>query len=86
MIVCSGFIYCIVAFHYKILKGDELKLRIHLESLNAAFTISLVIFFALAFVFLNFAPTLLNYIMVIIAIVFIVSYLLATQFIRDKYQ
>ena len=82
----SGFIYSIIGFYYHLIKGDELKLKIHLESLNAAFTISLVIFFVLAFIFLNFAPTLLNDIMEIFAIVLIVSYLLATQFIRDKYQ
>jgi len=81
-----GFIYSTLGFHFQILKGDELRLRIHLESLNAAFSITLISFFILMFIFLNFSPTMLNWILVILAVILIVSYLLATQFIKEKYQ
>ena len=85
LLFTMGFIYSTLGFHFQILKGDELKLRIHLESLNAAFTITLVSFFILIFVFINFSPTMLNWILVILAVILICSYLLATQFIKDKY-
>jgi ABC-type thiamin/hydroxymethylpyrimidine transport system permease subunit len=81
-----GFIYCTLGYHFQILRGDELKLRIHLESLNAAFTTTLVAFFILIFVFINFSPKMLNWILLILSVILICSYLLATQFIRDKYQ
>ena len=81
-----GFIYCAIGFHFQTIRGDELKLRIHLESLNVAFTTALVSFFIMIFIFLNFYPTMLNWILVILSIVGIISYLLATQFIKEKYQ
>lgn len=86
LLACVGFIYSSIGYHFQILRGDELKLRIHLESLNAAFTTSLVFLFILIFVFLNFAPTMLKYILVILAIVGIIAYILAVEFIKEKYQ
>lgn len=81
-----GFIYCTLGYHFQIMKGDELKLRIHLESLNIAFTTSLVFLFALIFVFLNFKPTLLNYLIIIIAIVYIVAYIIGVELVKSKYR
>ncbi len=81
-----GFIYCTLGYHFQIMKGDELKLRIHLESLNIAFTTSLVFLFALIFVFLNFKPTLLNYLIIIIAIVYIVAYIIGVEVVKSKYR
>ena len=81
-----GFIYCTLGYHFQILRGDELKLKIHLESLNIAFTTSLVFFFILIFVFVNFAPKMLNYILVILTVIGIASYLLAAEYVKDKYQ
>ena len=86
LFACLGFIYCSIGYHFQILRGDELKLRIHLESLNIAFTTMLVFLFLLIFAFLNFAPTMLNYILGILTIIGIVAYLLAVEFIKDKYQ
>lgn len=81
-----GFIYCTLGYHFQILRGDELKLKIHLESLNIAFTTTLVFLFALIFVFLNFAPTILNYILVILAVIAIIAYVLGAEFVKEKYQ
>lgn len=81
-----GFIYYILGYHFQILRGDELKFKIHLESLNVAFTTTLVFLFILIFVFVNFAPTMLSYILVILAVVGIVAYLLAAEFVKEKYQ
>ena len=86
LFACIGFIYCSLGYHFQVLNGDELKLRIHLESLNIAFTSVLVFLFILIFSFLNFAPTMLNYLLVILAIVGIVSYVLAVEFVKEKYQ
>jgi hypothetical protein len=81
-----GFIYCILGFHVKTIRGDELKLRIHLESLNVAFTASLISLFILIFIFLNFSPAMLNWLLVFIAIIAIVSYVIGMEFIKQKYQ
>lgn len=81
-----GFIYCTLGYHFQIIKGDELKFRIHLEALNIAFTISLVILFALIFVFLNFNPALLNYLIIILAIVAILAYIIGTEIVKRKYR
>ncbi len=81
-----GFIYCTLGYHFQIQRGDELKLKIHLESLNIAFTTALVFLFALFFVFLNFAPTMLNYIMVILSVIAIIAYVLGAEFVKEKYQ
>lgn len=86
LLATLGFVYCTLGYHFKTLRGDELKLRIHLESLNVAFTTVIVFLFVLIFVFINFYPKMLNWILVILAVVAIVSYLLATQFIKEKYQ
>ncbi len=85
-IAMLGFIYCTLGYHFQILRGDELKLRIHFESLNISFTSMLVSFFILIFVFINFAPVMLNWILVFLAVIGIVSYLLAAQFVKEKYQ
>src|SRR3989339_2172914 len=81
-----GFIYCTLGYHFQILRGDELKLKIHLESLNIAFTTALVFLFVLIFVFLNFAPTLLNYILIILTVIAIIAYVLRAEFVKEKYQ
>ena len=81
-----GFIYCTLGYHFQILRGDELKLKIHLESLNIAFTTTLVFLFALIFVFLNFAPVMLNYILVILSVIAIIAYVLGAEFVKEKYQ
>ncbi len=81
-----GFIYCTLGYHFQILRGDELKLKIHLESLNIAFTTALVFLFVLIFVFLNFAPTMLNYIMVILGVIAIIAYTLGAEFVKEKYE
>ena len=86
LLATIGFIYCTVGYHFEILRGDELKLKIHLESLNIAFTTTLVFLFILIFVFLNFAPTMLNYILIILSIVGIVAYVLGAEFVKEKYQ
>lgn len=81
-----GFIYCTLGYHFQIMKGDELKLRIHLEALDIAFTTSLVFLFALIFVFLNFIPTLLNYLIIILAIIVIVAYIIGVEVVKGKYR
>ncbi|MBU2444598.1 MAG: hypothetical protein KJ666_03355 [Bacteroidetes bacterium] len=81
-----GFIYCTLGYHFQILHGDELKLKIHLESLNIAFTATLVFLFTLIFVFLNFAPLMLNYILVILAVIAIIAYVLGAEFVKEKYE
>jgi hypothetical protein len=85
LISAIGFIYCTLGYHYNIVRGDELKFRIHLEALNIAFTTSLVFLFALIFVFLNFNPTLLNYLIIIIAIIAIVAYIIGVELVKRKY-
>lgn len=86
LLATLGFIYCTLGYHFQILHGDELKLKIHLESLNIAFTTALVFLFVLVFVFLNFAPTMLNYILVILAVIAIIVYVLGAGFVKEKYQ
>ncbi|MFA5806044.1 MAG: hypothetical protein WC879_15510 [Melioribacteraceae bacterium] len=86
LLACVGFIYCSIGYHFQIMQGDELKLKIHLESLNIAFTTTLVFLFALIFVFLNFAPTMLNYILVILAVIAIIAYVLGAEFVKEKYE
>lgn len=86
LISMLGFIYSTLAFHYKTKKGDELKFRIHLESLNIAFTSSLVSLFALIFIMVNFWPVGLNYILIFIAVIGIISYVIAVELIKEKYQ
>lgn len=81
-----GFIYCTIGYHFQIMNGDELKLRIHLEALNIAFTTSLVFLFALIFVFLNFNPKLLNYLIIILANVSIVTYIIGIEVVKSKYK
>ena len=86
LLATLGFIYCTLGYHFQILRGDELKLKIHLESLNIAFTTALVFLFVLIFVFVNFAPTMLNYIMVILAVIAIIAYVLGAEFVKEKYE
>jgi len=86
LIATIGFIYCTLGYHFQIMRGDELKLRIHLESLNVAFTTTLVFLFILIFAFVNFAPTMLNYILIILSVIAIISYTLGAEFIKEKYQ
>jgi hypothetical protein len=86
LFAATGFIYCTLGYHFQILKGDELKLRIHLEALNIAFTTTLVFLFTLIFVFLNFYPTMLNYLIIILAVVAIVAYVIGIKFVKEKYQ
>lgn len=81
-----GFIYCSLGYHFQIMRGDELKLRIHLEALNIAFTTSLVFLFALIFVFLNFNPTFLNYLIIILAIIAIIAYIIGVEVVKGKYR
>lgn len=81
-----GFIYCTLGYHFQILRGDELKLRIHLEALNISFTTALVFLFALIFVFLNFYPTMLNYLIIILAVVAIMAYVIGIEFVKEKYK
>ncbi|MFZ5946546.1 MAG: hypothetical protein ACOYU5_01110 [Stygiobacter sp.] len=81
-----GFIYCSLGYHFQILRGDELKLRIHLEALNISFTTSLVFLFALIFVFINFFPTQLNYLLIYLTIIGIIAYELGVIFVNRKYK
>lgn len=81
----AGFIYSTLGFHFKTVRGDELKLKIHLDSLNIAFTTTLISFFILIFIFLNFAPSWLNYILLFLSIIGIITYLIASLLIKDKY-
>jgi len=85
-IAMLGFIYCTLGYHFQILRGDELKLRIHLESLNITFTTTLISMFILIFVFLNFSPTLLNYILVILSVIAIISYVVGIEIVKEKYK
>jgi uncharacterized membrane-anchored protein len=86
LLAALGFIYCTLGYHYKTKRGDELKFRIHLESLEFAFTTTLVFFFVFVFIFLNFAPTMLNYILLILAVVGIVAYVIEMEFVKEKYE
>lgn len=86
LISAVGFIYCTLGYHFQILRGDELKLRIHLEALNIAFTTSLVFLFALIFVFINFYPTQLNYLLIYLAVIGIIAYELGVIFVNRKYK
>jgi hypothetical protein len=86
LISAIGFIYCTLGYHFQIMKGDELKLQIHLEALNISFTTSLVFLFALIFVFLNFYPTMLNYLIIILAVVAILAYVIGIEFVKEKYK
>jgi amino acid transporter len=86
LLATLGFVYCTLGYHIKTAHGDELKFRIHLESLHVAFTSTLVSLFILIFIFLNFEPEMLNWLLVIVAIIAILSYLIASGFIKDKYQ
>jgi amino acid transporter len=81
-----GFIYCTLGYHVKIERGDELKFKIHLESLHVTFTSTLVSLFVLIFIFINFSPMMLNWILVILTIIAIITYLIASLLIQDKYQ
>ncbi|MGE5410623.1 MAG: hypothetical protein ACM3MI_06660 [Clostridiales bacterium] len=81
-----GFIYCTLGYHVKIARGDELKFRIHLESLHVTFTSTLVSLFILIFVFINFSPMMLNWILVLLSIIAIITYLIASLLIQDRYQ
>ncbi|MCF8242575.1 MAG: hypothetical protein K9J16_14450 [Melioribacteraceae bacterium] len=86
LLAAIGFIYCILGFHFKITRGDELKYKIHLEALNVSFTSTLVLLFILIFIFVNFAPTMLNWIMLILGIEAIVVYLVSSEILKEKYQ
>jgi hypothetical protein len=85
-IAMVGFIYCTLGYHFQILRGDELKLRIHLESLNITFTTTLISMFILIFVFLNFSPKLLNSILVILLLIAIISYVVGIEIVKEKYK
>lgn len=86
LLATIGFIYCTFGYHFQILRGDELKFRIHLEALNISFTTSLVFLFALIFVFLNFNPTLLNYLIIILAVIAIIAYIVGVEVVKRKYR
>ena len=86
LLATIGFVYCTLGYHIKTARGDELKFRIHLESLHVAFTSTLISLFIFIFIFLNFDPEMLNWLLVIVAIIAILSYLIASGFIKDKYQ
>lgn len=81
-----GFIYCTLGYHFQILRGDELKLRIHLEALNIAFTTSLVFLFALIFIFINFIPTQLNYLLIYLTVIGIIAYVFGVEIVKRKYR
>ena len=86
LISAIGFIYSTLGYHFQIMRGDELKLRIHLEALNIAFTTSLVFLFTLIFVFLNFNPTMLNYLIIILAFISIIAYIVGIEIVKRKYR
>ena len=86
LLATLGFVYCTLGYHIKTARGDELKFRIHLESLHVAFTSTLISLFILIFIFLNFDTEMLSWLLVIVAIIAILSYLIASGFIKDKYQ
>jgi hypothetical protein len=81
-----GFIYCILGLHFNLLRGDEIKLKIHFRALHITFTATIISLFVLIVLFLNFAPRMLNWIMVILAVVAIISYLFASLILKDKYK
>lgn len=81
-----GFIYCTLGYHFQILRGDELKLRIHLEALNIAFTTMLIFLFALIFIFLNFFQTQFNYLLIYLAVIGILAYVVGIEIVKRKYQ
>ncbi|MDP2365963.1 MAG: hypothetical protein Q8M94_19600 [Ignavibacteria bacterium] len=81
-----GFIYCTLGYHFQILRGDELKLRIHLEALNISFTTMLVIMFGLIFVFINFNPTQLNYLLIYLSVIGIIAYVVGVEIVKRKYR
>ncbi len=86
LIAMLGFIYCTLGYHIKITNGDELKFRIHLEALHIAFTSTLIALFIMVFIFINFYPGMLNWILVILSIVAIIVYVVAVEIIKEKYQ
>lgn len=86
LLATVGFIYCTLGYHFKILRGDELKLRIHLEALNIAFTTSLVFLFALIFIFINFIPTQLNYLLIYLTVIGILAYMVGVEIVKRKYR
>ena len=81
-----GFIYCILGLHFKLLRGDEIKLKIHFRALHITFTATIISLFVLIVIFLNFAPQMLNWILVILAIAAIISYLVASLILQDKFK
>lgn len=81
-----GFIYCTLGYHFQIMKGDELKLRIHLEALNISFTTMLVLMFVLIFVFINFNPTQLNYLLIYLSVIGIIAYVAGVEIVKRKYR
>jgi len=81
-----GFIYCTLGYHFQILRGDELKLRIHLEALNISFSSMLVLMFVLIFVFMNFFPTQLNYLLIYLAVIGIITYVIGVEIVKRKYR
>lgn len=84
-IAMLGFIYCTLGYHFQLLRGDELNLRIHFEALNISFTAMLISFFILIFVFINFVPFMLNWILVFLTTIGVITYLAAFRIIKDKY-
>lgn len=81
-----GFIYCTLGYHFQILRGDELKLRIHLEALNISLTTMLVLMFGLIFVFINFNPTQLNYLLIYLSVIGIIAYVVGVEIVKRKYR
>ncbi len=81
-----GFSYCVIGYHFKILRGDELKLRIHFEALNISFTTSIVSLFIIIFIGIIFWPKMLNWTLIFLAVIAIISYLISVEFIKEKYQ
>jgi len=86
LVATIGFVYCTLGYHIKIIRGDELKYRIHLEALHVAFTSTLITLFIMIFIFLNFFPKMFNWILVILVVVAIIVYVLAVEIIKVKYQ
>ena len=81
-----GFIYSAIGYHFKILRGDELKLRIHFEALNISFTTSIVSLFIIIFIGINFWPKMLNWTLIFLAVIAIITYVISVEFIKDKYR
>jgi hypothetical protein len=86
LISVVGFIYCTLGLHFQIIKGDELKLRIHLEALNISFTSMLILMFGLIFLFINFFPYQLNYLLIYLAVFGILTYVLGIEIVKRKYR